>query len=148
MKKTKKFLFTALIFLMTIFSVFSFSSCGFLLGLFADTGLEYLKNQCYENYFEEEYIFLVKNADGTSVISGYVQLCIVENDVVGSCLSPAKIENGKCVYNKDMNGNKIAIDKPGVYEVHVFDESFQSVELKEVYRTSADKFGEYTIILK
>ena len=94
------------------------------------------------------YTFLVKNADGTNVTSGYVQVCIVENDEVGSCLNPVKIENGKCVYDKDMSGNKIPIDKPGVYEVHVLDESFQTVELKEVYRTSADKFGTYTIYLK
>lgn len=94
------------------------------------------------------YTFLVKNADGSNVTSGYVQVCIVENDVVGSCLPPAKIENGKCVYNKDMSGNKIAIDKPGVYEVHVLDENNQTVELEKIYRTSAEKFGTYTIYLK
>ena len=99
------------------------------------------------------YTFLIKNADGTNLEAGYVQLCIVEEDGdLGSCLNLAKVSKGKVVYNKDWQGNKIAIDKPGVYEVHVLSDNNgfpgSALETKETYRTSADKFGTYTIYLK
>ena len=100
------------------------------------------------------YTFLVKNADGTNLTSGFINLCEVDEsgNVTSACYNPAKIKNGKVVYNKDWQGTKIEIEKPGVYEVHVLSDNNgfpgSALETKETYRTSADKFGTYTIYLK
>ena len=89
------------------------------------------------------YEFVVLNADGTKVGEGYsVQLCIVEeNGETGSCLRPIAVTDGVCVYNMQN------ITAPGVYEAHVLDEEYNSVELKETVRTAPDAFGEYTLTL-
>ena len=89
------------------------------------------------------YEFVVVNADGTKVGEGYsVQLCIVEaNGETGSCLRPVEVVNGVCVYNISN------ITAPGVYEAHVLDEEYNTVELKETVRTAPDAFGEYTLTL-
>lgn len=89
------------------------------------------------------YEFVVLNADGTKVGEGYqVNLCFVNEDgTVGSCLRPLPVENGICVYNITN------ITEPGVYEAHVLDAESNTVELKETVRTSANAFGEYTLIL-
>ena len=89
------------------------------------------------------YEFVVVNADGTKVGEGYqVQVCIVNEDgSVGACLRPIAVTNGVCVYNE------ASIKAPGVYEAHVLDEAYTSVELKETVRTSADAFGQYTLTL-
>ena len=89
------------------------------------------------------YEFVVVTADGTKVGEGYsVQLCIVEaNGETGSCLRPVEVVNGVCVYNISN------ITAPGVYEAHVLDEEYNTVELKETVRTAPDAFGEYTLTL-
>ena len=89
------------------------------------------------------YEFVVVTADGTKVGEGYsVQLCIVdENGDLGSCLRPVEVVNGVCVYNISN------IAAPGVYEAHVLDEEYNTVELKETVRTAPDAFGEYTLTL-
>ena len=99
-----------------------------------------------ENSEEKNYTcygFVVLNADGTKVGEGYqVQVCKVNEDgTVGSCLRPLPVENGICVYNITN------ITEPGVYEAHVLDAESNTVELKETVRTSANAFGEYTLIL-
>ena len=89
------------------------------------------------------YEFAVLNADGTKVGEGYqVQLCIVnENGELGSCLQPIAVVNGICVYNA------ASITAPAIYEAHVLDASYNTVETKETVRTSADAFGLYEITL-
>ena len=87
------------------------------------------------------YEFTVLDKDGNKVADGYqVQLCIVNADgSLGSCLMPIAVASGVCEYT--------AVTEAGVYEAHVLDASFATVELKEVVRTSADAFGAYTLQL-
>lgn len=90
------------------------------------------------------YEFVVLDANGNKVDDGYqVQLCIVKEDgTVGSCLMPIAVVNGVCVYNE------ASITAPAIYEAHVLNASYAPQETKEVVRTSADAFGEYTLTLK
>lgn len=90
------------------------------------------------------YEFVVLDANGNKVGDGYqVQLCIVDaNGELGSCLQPIAVVNGVCVYNA------ANITAPAIYEAHVLDAAFATVETTEAVRTSADAFGEYTLTLK
>ena len=87
------------------------------------------------------YEFTVLDKDGNKVADGYqVQLCIVNADgSLGSCLMPIAVASGVCEYT--------AVTEAGVYEAHVLDASFATVELKETVKTSADAFGAYTLQL-
>ena len=93
------------------------------------------------------YEFIVLDKDGNKVGDGYnVQLCMVNaNGSLGSCLMPIAVVNGVCEYT--------FIKTPGIYEVHIVtgsqDEGYsdEGISLKEVVKTSADAFGEYTVQL-
>ncbi len=88
------------------------------------------------------YEFTVLDKDGNKVADGayQVQLCNVNADgSLGSCLMPIAVASGVCEYT--------AVTEAGIYEAHVLDANFATVELKEVVRTSADAFGAYTLQL-